>query len=153
MNYTETEINILADLIKSNYLSVEKTLEWAYSQYTDNGVEAWIEKVSLSYDKSDILEVLRNNFIIKEELGTDIQAGKIAFQYYKKEINLETAISNLLYDVFFDSEVDEEKSNLYIAEDLFGWHKSAENEAFFIVKPILEKYLVFYESAFNKFSA
>ncbi len=65
-------------MVKTNELSVEKVIEWAYSQFTDKGVEPWIEKITLALDKSDVLDVLNNNFKINEKLSIEIQAGKIA---------------------------------------------------------------------------
>jgi len=97
MNYSETDINILADMVKCNDLSVERVVEWAYSQYSDNGVEPWVEKITLASDKLDVLDVLRNNFHIHEELSYEIHAGKISFEYFHKKVSLEVTLSRLLY--------------------------------------------------------
>ena len=153
MNYTDADISILAHMIKNNDISVEEVIEWAYSQYTDNGVEPWIEKVTLALDKSDLLDVLRDNFRISEELEPEVRAGKIAHDYFQEKLSLMDALRALLYDVFIDSEINEEKKQLYIAEDYFEWHESPNTEALKMAQPILEKYLDKYELSHRKFGA
>lgn len=152
MNYTDTDISVLAEMIRNNDISVEKVIEWAYSQYTNEGVEPWIEKITLSQDKADLLEVIRDNFRIDEELSSEVKAGKVAFDYFKNNIGLAAALRALLYDVFIDNNINEELKQLAIAEDYYDWHDNPNSEALKIAKPILEKYLDYYEPSHRKFS-
>ena len=152
MSYTDTDINILADLIRTNGLSLAEVIDWAYSQYAEESIEPWIEKLSLANDKKEALEILQNNFNITEELGQEILAGKVAFEYFQKKTDLHETLSRLLFDIFSGSELNEEKTDLYMAEDFFRWHHQAESEALKVAKPVLEKYAARYKEARERFN-
>ena len=63
---------------------------------------------------------------------------------------LKIALESLLFDL--DLQLSkEDRQNLYIAEDYFGWHNQPESEALKLVLPIFEKYKPIYESAVAKF--
>jgi hypothetical protein len=153
MEYTDEDISIFADLIQANDISVADAIDWAYSQYTDVGVEPWIEELSLALDKKEVLEILRKNFNFNENISNEALAGKVAHDYFQKRTGLQETISRLLFDILIDTDLDQEKTNLYVAEDYFGWHQNPEVEALKVARPILEKYSTKYEQARRKFSA
>ena len=153
MIFTDTDISIFAKLIQANDISVAGAINWAYSQHTDDGAEPWIEELAIAHDKEEVLSILRNSFSVSEHLSNQVIAGKVAFEYFQKKVGLHEAISRILFDIFIDTELGEEKTNLYIAEDFFGWHQQPEIEALKIAKPILIKYATIYEHSHNKFSA
>ena len=150
MKYTDTDNNLLAHLIECNNFTYERATEWACTQYTDNGIEPWIEKIVLANDASEILEILRENFEISIDKYTDLKAGRVAVEYFDQKINLQTAIHRLLHGDLIENK--NEKSDLYVAEEYFNWHENPEKQAIKIVKPILKKYLSLYENSYCKFS-
>ncbi len=153
MSYSDADISIFANLIQANDISVSQVNDWAYAQYTNEGVEQWIEELALANDKQEVLETLRKNFNVSEKLGLEVLAGVAASDYFRNKVGLHETLSRLLFDIFIDSEMNEEKANLYLAEDFFGWHQQAESEALEVSKPILEKYAATYEESRKKFIA
>lgn len=132
-------------------MSYEKAIEWAYSQYTDEGGDPFIEKISLASDVSEIIELICNNFQVYGETTQDFLAGEAASKYSKERLSLYNAIARILFDL--DLELPkEELQELYIAEDYFGWHDHAEKEAARHVLPIFNKYRPIYEYAVEQFS-
>jgi len=151
MKHSATEYNVLCYLLKKKSMSYEKAIEWAYSQYTDEGVDPFIEKISLASDVSEIIELISNNFQVYGETTQDFLAGEAASKYSKERLSLYDAIARILFDL--DLELPkEELQELYIAEDYFGWHDQAEKEAARHVLPIFSKYRPIYEHAVEQFS-
>ena len=151
MKHRAAEYNVLSYLLKKNVLSYEKAVEWAYSQYTDEGVDPFIENISLAYDVSEMLEFISNEFQVYGEPSHDFLAGEFASKYSKEELSLYDSIARILFDL--DLELPEEdQQELYIAEDYFGWHDRAESAAVKHVLPIFRKYRPVYEHAVAKFS-
>ncbi|WP_226647323.1 hypothetical protein [Microbulbifer variabilis] len=151
MKYSAAEYNVLSYLLKKNVMSYEKAIEWAYSQYTDEGADPFIEKISLASDVSEMLELISNDFQVYGEPSQDFLVGEAASKYSKGQLTLYDAIQRILFDL--DLELPEEdQQELYIAEDYFGWHDQAEKEAVKHVLPIFSKYRPVFESAVAKFS-
>ena len=150
MKHSADEYNVLSYLLKKNTLSYEKVIEWAYSQYTDEGVDPFVEKISLASDVSEILEMISNEFQVHGEPGQEFLAGEAASRYSNEQISLYDAVARMLLDL--DLELPEkERQELYIAEDYFGWHNQAEEVAVKHVLPIFCKYRPIYERAVAKF--
>lgn len=151
MKYGAEEYNVLSYLLKKNVISYEKAIEWAYNQYTEKGVDPFVEKISLAFDVSEILEMISNEFQVVGEPSQEFLAGEVACRYSNKQISLYDAVAQILFDL--DLELpEEERQELYIAEDYFGWHNQAEEEAVKHVLPIFGKYRPIYECAVAKFS-
>ncbi|WP_413662943.1 hypothetical protein ACG1BZ_17500 [Microbulbifer sp. CNSA002] len=150
MKHSAAEYNVLSYLLKKHVMSYEKAIEWAYSQYTDEGVDPFIESISLAMDVSEILELISSEFQVYGEPSQDFIAGEAASKYSKEQLSLYDAIARILFDL--DLELPEEElQELYIAEDYFGWHDQAEKEAVKHVLPIFSKYRPVYEHAVAKF--
>lgn len=150
MKHSATEYNVFSYLLKKNEISYEKAIEWAYSQYTDEGVDPFIESISLATDVSEILELIRSEFQVCGEPSQEFLAGESASKYSQEQLTLYNAIARILFGL--DLELPEkERQELYIAEDYFGWHDQAEKEAFKHVLPIFSKYRPVYEHAIAKF--
>lgn len=151
MKHSADEYNFLSYLLKKNVISYEKAIEWAYSQYTDEGVDPFVERLSLASDVSEILELISNEFQVHGVPGQEFLAGEAASKYSKEQLSLYDAIARILFDL--DLELpEEERQELYIAEDYFGWHSRAEEEAVKHVQPIFSKYRPIYEHSVAKFS-
>ncbi|MCQ3829366.1 hypothetical protein HXX02_07900 [Microbulbifer elongatus] len=151
MKHSADEYNVLSYLLKKNAISYGKVIEWAYSQYTDEGVDPFVEKISLASDLSEIIEMISNEFQVYGEPGQKFLAGEAASKYSSEQISLYDAVARILFDL--DLELpEEERQELYIAEDYFGWHNHAEEEAVKHVQPIFCKYRPIYEHAVAKFS-
>ncbi len=149
MKLTRSEYNTLSYLLKTNVISHKRAIEWAYSQYSGNVVDPFIEKISLAFDVAEILELIGSEFQVFGEPEPDFIVGEIANQYSLDQISLYKAITEILYRVDFDMS-QEEKTNLYIADDYFGWHDHAEKKALPLVLPIFSKYKLIYEDAVQK---
>lgn len=151
MKHSATEYNVLGYLLKKNIMPYEKAIEWAYSQYTDEGVDPFIERISLASDVSEILELISNEYQVYGEPSQDFLAGEAASKYSKEQLSIYDAITRILFDL--DLELPkEEQQELYIAEDYFGWHDNAEKEAAKHALPIFNKYRPIYEHAVAQFS-
>jgi hypothetical protein len=151
MNHSADEYNVLSYLLKKNAISYEKAIEWAYTHYTDEEVDPFVEKISLASDVSEILEMISSEFQVYGEPGKEFLAGEAASKYSNQQISLYDAVARILFDL--DLELPEEdRQELYIAEDYFGWHNQAEEEAIKRVLPIFSKYRPIYERAVAKFS-
>lgn len=151
MKHCADEYNVLSYLLKKNGISYEKAIEWAYSQYTDEGVDPFVEKISLASDVSEILEMISNEFQVYGEPSQEFLAGETASKYSNEQISLYGVVARILFDLDLELS-EEERHELYIAEDYFGWHNQAEKEAIKHVLPILGKYRPIYEHAVAKFS-
>ncbi|UFN58119.1 hypothetical protein [Microbulbifer celer] len=151
MKHSADEYNVLSYLLKKNAISYEKVVEWAYSQYTDEGVDPFVEKTSLASDISEVLELISNGFRVHGEPSQEFLAGEVASEYSKEKLSLYDAVARILFDLDLDLS-EEERQELYIAEDYFGWHKQAEKEAVNHALPIFSKYRPIYEHAIAKFS-
>jgi len=62
MKFTASDYNILSYLLKKNIYSFDQITTWAFGQYTDEGVDEFIEKISLSYDSSEIIELISQKY-------------------------------------------------------------------------------------------
>ena len=104
----------------------------------------------MASDVSEMLELIRNEFQVYGEPSQDFLAGEAASQYSKEQLSLYDAIARIIFDL--DLELPEEdRQELYIAEDYFGWHNQAEIEAEKHVLPIFSKYRLIYEHAVVRF--
>ena len=150
MELRAPEYNILSYLVQTNAMSYEQTIEWAYSQYTNKGVDPFIEKLSLAYDASELLQLISNEFQVYGEPSQDFLAGEAVRKYKRDEIKLCEAISRLLFDLDLGLS-EEELQELYIAEDYFGWHERPERAAWNHVRDIFNKSHSIYEKAVGLF--
>lgn len=151
MKFTAEDYNILSYLLKKNFMSYEQTVSWAYAQYTDQGIDPFIEKLSLALDVAEMIECISNTYQVYGEPSKEFLAGEAAKKYSKAELSLYSTVSRILFDL--DLELPEnERQELYIAEDYFGWHDSAESHAIVHVEPLFDKYRPIYERAVSKFN-
>jgi len=116
MKHSADEFNVLSYLLKKNVISYEKAIEWVYSQYTDEGGDPFVEKITLASDVSEILEMISKEFQVHGEPGQEFLAGEAASKYSNEQISLYDALARILFDL--DLELSEEEcQELYIAED------------------------------------
>ncbi len=150
MIYTPSDYNILSYLLKKNSISYNQAIEWAYSKYTDEGIDPFIEKVGLAIDKEDILELIGNEYQVYGDPQPEFLIGEIAKQYSKSELSLEQAIRRILYrlDVVLPKEDEQE---FYIADDYYDWHENPDIEAEKHVLSIMQKHQSTYEKEVAKF--
>jgi len=151
MKFSSIDYNILSYVLKNNFMSYRLAIDWAYRQYTDQGIDPFIEKISQAGDVSEIRELISNEHQVYGEPSNEFLAGETAKAYAQNQLSLHIAISRILYDLDL-SLPEEERQELYIAEDYFGWHDDAENKSFEHVKPLFNKYSTAYENAIAKFS-
>lgn len=150
MKYSIEDYNVLSYLLKENSMSYKQAVTWAYAQFTDQGLVSFIEKLSLASDSAEMIELIGDTYQVYGELGNEFLAGEIAKQYSEEKISLYCAISHILFDLDL-ALPEEERCKLYIAEDYFGWHDSAEPQALVHVMPLFDKYRPIYEHAVAKF--
>ena len=151
MNFSAKDYNVLSYVIKKNFMSYEQAIAWAYAQYTDHGIDPFIEKLSLASDVAEMIEFISNTYQVYGEPSNEFLAGEAAKAYSEEKLSLYAAISRILFDL--DLELpEEERQELYIAEDYFGWHDSAESQALVHATPLFDKYRPIYERAVARFS-
>jgi len=50
MKFSAEDYNVLSYVLKNNFMSHEQAFTWTYTQYSDQGVDPFIEKLSLASD-------------------------------------------------------------------------------------------------------
>lgn len=151
MKFSAEDYNVLSYVLKKNFISYEQAIAWAYAQYTDHGLDPFIEKLSLASDVAEMIELISSIYQVYGEPSNEFLAGEVAKAYSEEKLSLYVTISRILFDL--DLELpEEERQELYIAEDYFGWHDSAESQAIVHAQPLLDKYRLIYENAVAKFS-
>ncbi|WP_020406258.1 hypothetical protein [Hahella ganghwensis] len=148
MKLTAADYNILSYLLKTNKMSHEQAIQWACSQYSDEGIDPFIEKLSLASDVAEILGLISDAFHVYGEPDQKFLAGEAANDYFDGNLALYKAISRLLFDLAL---AREELQPLYIAEDLFEWHDDAESEAKKHALPLFNRYRAEYLYSVGKF--
>lgn len=151
MNLSAADYNILSYVLKTNFMSYDKVIEWAYAQYSNQGIDHFVEKISLASDISEIIELIRNTYQVYGEPSNDFLAGEAAKSYSDGKLSMYAAISRILFDLDLDLS-ESERQELYIAEDYFGWHNFAETKAIVHAMPLFDKFRPIYEHAVAKFS-
>ena len=58
MNFSSHEFNILSYMLEKNRFTYSEVIDWAYSQYSDQGIDPFIEKIGLALDKEEIIELI-----------------------------------------------------------------------------------------------
>lgn len=151
MKFSADDYNVLSYVLKKNFMSYDQAIAWAYAQFTDQGIDPFVEKVSLASDVVEIIELISNTYQVYGEPSKGFLAGEAAKAFSENTLSLYAAISRILFDL--DLELPEhERQELYIAEDYFGWHDSAESKAIVHALPLFDKYRPLYEHAVAKFS-
>lgn len=151
MKFSAEDYNVLSYILKQNLISYDQAIAWAYAQYTDHGIDPFVEKLSLASDVAEIIRFISNTYQVYGEPSNEFLAGEAAKAYSEDKQSLYAAISRILFDL--DLELpEEERQELYIAEDYFGWHDSAESQAIVHAMPVLDKYRPIYEHAVAKFN-
>jgi len=153
MNYTNTDINNFYYLLESNVITYENAVKWAFSQYKDVGTEQWIKSISLAHDISEIIDILKTNHKINNQLSIAVQVGKQANDFFNKKITIDETLHNILYMVLIDNNDFEEKDNLYAAEDYLESHDNGQEQALTLCEKILKTYSDKYINTCVKFSA
>jgi hypothetical protein len=151
MEYSSSDYNILSYLLFKNQMSFNEAIDWAYRQFKADGVDPFIEKISLASDKPEIIELINNEYQVSGIPSPEYLLGEVADKYLSNQITLLEAIQAVLFDLDVDL-TEKERSNLYIAEDYFGWDNDAEANALLLALPIFKKYLPDYKSAIFKFN-
>lgn len=151
MRFSTDDYNVLSYVLKKNFMSFEQAITWAYDQYTDRGVDPFIEKITLASDSAEIIELISSAYQVYGEPSSEFLAGETAKEYLEGKLSLYSAISRILFDLDLELPEDE-RQELYIAEDYFGWHDSAGSQASEHVTPLFDKYRPIYEHATAKFS-
>ena len=149
MKLSASDYNNLSYLLKKNALSHNDIVEWAYSNFTEDGVDKTLERISLTDNSRELTDLISEVFHVYGEPTSEFLAGEAAIGFFDGSCSMYDAICRLLFDL--DLEEDETK-RLYIAEDYFGWHNFPEVKAIKIAKPIFLKYGAAYERAIKIFS-
>ena len=45
-------------MLEKNRFTYSEVIDWAYSQYSDQGIDPFIEKIGLALDKEEIIELI-----------------------------------------------------------------------------------------------
>ncbi len=96
--------------------------------------------------------LISNEHQVYGEPDINFLVGEVSHLYKSGKLSMHEAIDQVLFRL--DVELCEEDSqNMYIAEDLFGWHSTPEAAAKKYADPVFNKYAPYYQSAISKFSA
>jgi len=137
-------------LFSRNIISYKKVIDWAYAQYTNEGIDPFIEKITLAMDLADVYELITDKFHVSGVPDEDFLIGEISSNFFNKKFTLKEAIWRVLYDL--DATLSEEELlNMNLADDLFDWHDNAEEEALKLTLGIFNRYRPIYESELSKF--
>ena len=144
-NLTDNEASVLFYLLEKSELSYESFINWAYSQYENDGALAWVEKAALTVDLREAKDLLRNEFNITD-LSGELLAGEIAYKYSSGLITDQEAV-NALYDIicFGDEWPKEIQDKVYIMDDYYGWHDNPSS----VVTPMLNQLLSEFEATYK----
>ncbi len=138
-------------MLRKNRFTYGQVIDWAYSQYSDQGIDPFIEKIGLALDKEEIIELISNEFQVYGEPIAEFLTGEVVKRYECNELSLCEALRVILYDLDIDL-VKAKKTELYIAEDYYDWHKSPDEKAKAHAEPIFREYLPVYENEIAKFA-
>ncbi len=138
-------------MLRKNRFTYSQVIDWAYSQYSDHGIDPFIEKIGLALDKEDIVELISNEFQVYGEPRPEFLTGEVVKRYESNELSLCEALRIILYDLDIEL-MKAKKTELYIAEDYYDWHESPDEKAKTHVEPIFKEYLPVYENEIAKFT-
>ena len=150
MKLHASEYNIFCYLLETNTISHARAVEWAYNQYHNEGVEPFIERIALTTDSAEIRELISNTFQVYGTPEKEFLSGEVVEKFYSKRLSLYEAMARILFDLRPEM-AKEDEQKLYIAEDYFGWHRNAEEEALKVVQEIFKKYHTIYTNAVSTF--
>ena len=150
MKLSALEYNILSYLLSTNVISHNGAVEWAFNQYSNNGVDPFVEKITLTIDSSEIRHLISDTFQAYGEPSKDFLFGETVEQFIRKQLSLNEAINRVLFDIE-PNMTKEDEQKMYIAEDYFSWQKNAESEALKLVRDVFHKYHAIYKSAVSTF--
>ena len=141
---TDQEASFLYYLINHFKIKHEEVIQWAYTQFDNDGVVGWIEKLITTFELSEIKQILESEFDIYD-IESDIILGEIAHNYQQKIISWSQAATEV-YLVITDSEScnQQQKDQADIMDDYFDWHKNPKK----VVVPILESLILKHENRF-----
>lgn len=151
MEYSSEDYNILKYLMGTNKMPYNEVIEWAYAQYTEEGVDDFIEKITLCPDAEDLHYLLASEQHVNGVPSDEFLKGEIISMYKSHKINLGELINRFLYHEDFQFPKEEE-SQLYLADDYFDWHENPDKVAKPLVELIFARYLPEYEKYAKKFS-
>ena len=154
----DQDCHTLAYLLKEEVLSFEQVISWSLSQYSDQGIDPFIEKIGSAIDLDNLYEILSSRGE-NHQVSDAFIVGAGATQYIK------TQDSSIMNDLVHDSngDIDLPKDDLEILLDAWGYGicysdyplSEAEQNNYEEKKknalPILEKYVSVYEQAIEKF--
>ena len=152
MKYSPEDYNFLVYLLTKNTISYKEIVDWSYTQYTDEGIDPFIEKIVLSSDLDEVVELIQDTYCVYGEVDDEILLGEIGYKYHRGDLHMGQAARVVLYDL--DVKLSkEDKSNLYIADDYFDWHSTPEKVAAETVNNFFDSYRPTYETLLSKFRA
>ena len=143
MNYTSKEYNFLLYVMSKNIMTYQEVLEWSYTQYTDDGIDPFIEKIVLSSDSEEVFQLVRNTFQVYGEISEELQIGEVASNFSNGKISLCKAVREILFGL--DVELNKKDQELlYLADHLYDCYgnesDAIENEVENVLKPYALKY-------------
>lgn len=151
MNFSSHEFNILSYMLRKNRFTYSQVINWAYSQYSDQGIDPFIEKIGLALDKEEIVELISSEFQVYGKPKPEFLTGEVVKRYESNELSLCEALRVILYDLDIEL-IKAKKTELYIAEDYYDWHESPDEKAKIHAERIFEEYLPVYENEIAKFT-
>ncbi|MGF1741914.1 hypothetical protein L4C34_12705 [Vibrio profundum] len=143
------DYNILSYFLRKNIVSYDQVISWAFAQHGWEASECFIEKVSVSLDANEVIDLIGDTYQVYGKPSNEFLIGEIANKYSDDKCSLYAAISHLLFDLDFGLS-EREREELYLADDYFSWHDSAELKAKEHALPILHKYLSIYTLAVSR---
>jgi len=151
MKIKETNINALYHFIENGELNRDDVACLIYSNYSENEINGWLDKLATADDSSEMLEILRSNFDVDEGLSKEEEIGEIADCYFNGNMKLRTVVSHLYEIICLPNVEHSDKQAVYEADDLFDWNDEAEYHSKPIIEPILQRHLSKYETIRDKF--
>ena len=159
----DSNCEVLAYLLRNKLLNFEEAESWAFSQYTDNGIDPFIEKIGLAIDIDELYEILEKN---GTEINHEFLIGKAAQAY--EESGCFTEIENYISEFIWGDDFDYVKLPKKEAESIYKAYKyyyntidadcydhiveSAREKCTEIVLALFKKYLPHYKKSIEKFN-
>ena len=153
---------VLAYLLRTEKMTFKDAESWAFSQYTDNGIDPFIEQIGLAIDIDDLYELLKQNGF---NMSYEFIIGEAAAEY------MEFGCLNLIEDfvgefiwVSGPNEIELPDEVMILCNSYKKYYNSMDAECLDdivekyrkqwleITLDLFEKYLPFYKKSVAKFN-
>ncbi|MCO7222734.1 hypothetical protein [Pleionea sp. CnH1-48] len=83
------DYNVLLYLIDKKVVSFDQVMSWAYAQYSDDGIDPFIEEISFALTIGDVRDLIKDNFSVGGEPKDDFLSGEAVKNFVKGVLNID----------------------------------------------------------------